>query len=67
MKTFLNAKGYKLTTYKIVEFLLNVQSYLKVGVRKRVAIELSNNVLGTHLKIARDIWENRYQWLKVNV
>ena len=65
-KKFLNVDGNELSTYRIVEFLLNVRSYLKAGVRKKVAIKLSNNLLGTHLRIARDIWEARYHWLRVN-
>lgn len=64
MKAFLNVDGNKLPTWGIVNFLLNVRTHMKAGVRKGVAIHLGSDILGTNPRIGRDIWEHRHIWLK---
>ncbi len=64
-KIFVKSNGVKLHTARIVDFLLDVRQNLKAGVRKSVAIEIASERIDTFPIVGRQIWENRYKWLKV--
>lgn len=66
-KKFLTQDGNKIPSWRIVAFLLSVRDYLKAGVRKGTAIKISSDYhLGnTSPLMAKSVWKNRYQWLKV--
>jgi len=68
---FLDTKGNQIPTCRIVQFLLSVQGFIRSGVRKQAAIissidQLCGYAALVHPRTARNIWNNKRQWLKVN-